>query len=222
MLIKNGLRGNELANNLSETLDADSFISSEIFRNKLFYHIFRTKLITNEVNVSFPDIPNQAPVAFRLLKRLWPKDYNRLTEKWYKNHNEYEEFKISLKLTNNLPPSSKTIQTYDDSYEQQSKHAPQHQDTRYNPNHQFNQQNDDILPLYDQQNDEHRHSSPHKQEQTISTTSRRSRSNMPSNSPFNLSDKDSRSSSDNTFEDERRREPMVHTPEHHQQEDQHT
>lgn len=80
--ITSGLRGQDLADLCTSTIDIVIFLSSLIFRNWMIYIDIRALVQINVVSNKFPELPLQTAVVFRIIKALWPEEYEEQTTNW--------------------------------------------------------------------------------------------------------------------------------------------
>lgn len=113
------LEPKELARCLAQDINPEDFISVSVIKNRMFYHDFRTILVFNGINSTFTDMPGHTPVPFRIIKELWPDQYDTLTEQWTRNKATYvssrrlyrEESQLHTPQRNYQLPDQITTQT---------------------------------------------------------------------------------------------------------------
>ena len=91
--ILNGDRGQDLIYSIFQSITPEQLISSLIFRNRLIYHDIRALLKINGVDTKFPDMRRNTPVATRLLRALWPDEYEILEKQLDENRKAFEQNK---------------------------------------------------------------------------------------------------------------------------------
>lgn len=77
-----GFRRFGLVDANNESLDPALLIPSSIFTNSTIDLDIRVLILINKVPLRFPDLPQQTPVLFRIIKALWPQqNYRKATKK---------------------------------------------------------------------------------------------------------------------------------------------